>query len=105
VVGLALSLVTIAAVAESGFISGRALQRLWLVATGHSLALQPFAAAVAMVHGGWITEASRKQFATHLARLSNGKPAAMLFRLGYAKAPTVHAGRPPTIPFVVGHLW
>jgi hypothetical protein len=100
-----LALLTIDSVAETGYIpSGRALQRRWLAATGHSLALQPFAAAVAMVHSGWITEARREQFATDLARLSDGKPAAMLFRLGYAKPPTVHAGRPPSTRFVVGAL-
>jgi len=100
-----LAVLTVDPVSENGFIhSGRALQRLWLAATRHSLALQPFAAPMAMIHSGWVTDASRRQFATELARLSEGKTAAILFRLGYAQPPTVHAGRPSPTRFLVGHL-
>ncbi|MGE5099424.1 MAG: hypothetical protein ACM3SX_05510 [Deltaproteobacteria bacterium] len=77
--------------------AGRALQRLWLCATLHSIAFQPLAAAIALtsqsVVDGWVTEEVIERMRGELNDLAGDRRAVMIARLGYAPAPTVRAGR------------
>lgn len=85
--------------------AGRTLERLWLAAEHHGLALQPMAAATVLVQQksgpDWVSAATQKRLSKGLQVLSaqlgeNGSGArpCMLFRLGRAPAPTARAGRP-----------
>ncbi len=76
--------------------AGRAMERVWLAATQLDLAVQPFAASVALARPG----ASALDAQAHEALESGWRalmPAAhpvMIFRLGHARPPAVRAGRP-----------
>jgi hypothetical protein len=80
--------------------AGRALQRGWLAATAHGVALQPFAAAGALLRqragDGWVSAGTQQRLRELLAETSSagGPHAVHLFvRLGHAKPPTVVTGR------------
>lgn len=76
--------------------AGRALQRLWLRATLSGLSLQVFAASPLYALDGStaIGHELRDTLAAGWARLCpTGRPFAV-FRMGYAAAPSVRAGRP-----------
>lgn len=80
--------------------AGRSLQRLWLAATLEGLALQPFAAAVALTRqaagDGWVAPAVQARLVGLLERLVDApRRPYMLLRLGRAPAPTVVTGRRP----------
>ncbi len=86
--------------------AGRALERLWLAAEHHGLALQPMAAATVLVQQKssrhWVCAATQKRLSKGLQVLSAaysetelGARPCMLFRLGRAPAPTARAGRLP----------
>ncbi len=79
--------------------AGRAFQRLWLAATSHGLALQPMAAAVALAGqeatGEWVRSRIQARLREGLARLAGSGRPAMVFRVGYARPPSVTAGRRP----------
>lgn len=79
--------------------AGRAFERLWLAAGHEGLALQPFAAPVALVRqhagAGYVSAPTRTALAKGLDLLCaghDGRPR-MLFRMGHAAAPTVVSGR------------
>ncbi|HJV62210.1 MAG TPA: hypothetical protein VJ743_14775 [Albitalea sp.] len=86
--------------------AGRALERVWLAATAARLALQPMAAASALVHqragGGWVAPAAQRRLIERLDRLTDGRPRAafMFVRVGRAAPPSVTAGRPPLDQFL-----
>lgn len=76
--------------------AGRAMERVWLAATRLELAVQPFAAPVALARPG----ASALDAATRAAldgawhALLPGMHPVMIFRFGHARPPAVRAGRP-----------
>ena len=79
--------------------AGRALQRVWLAATQHGLALQPMAAATTLVRQasgqGWV-DAQVQQRLRHLLRALSPPPQAqpmMFFRLGRARQGDVVTAR------------
>ncbi len=84
--------------------AGRALQRLWLSAQLHGLALQPMAATTVLAQQisgpNWVREDTKKRLSDGLKTLSavlepnefDALPC-MLFRLGRAQAPTAVASR------------
>jgi hypothetical protein len=80
--------------------AGRALQRGWLAATAHGVALQPFAAVGALLRqraaAGWVSTDTQQRLRELLAETSSagGPHAVHLFvRLGHAKPPTMVTGR------------
>jgi hypothetical protein len=80
--------------------AGRAFQRLWLAAADEDLALQPMAAATALVRQtpgqGWVSPATKARLEESLAELCervDGRQAHMLFRVGRADRPSAVAGR------------
>ncbi len=81
--------------------AGRALQRLWLAATLHGLALQPMAAATTLARQapgqGWVDAGVQARLRQLLQELVPPGPLTaqpvMLFRLGRAAAPAVVSAR------------
>lgn len=80
--------------------AGRAFQRVWLVAADEELALQPMAAATALMRqtpgDGWVSERAQDRLGKWLDELSDrgaGRQAHMLFRVGRADPPSAVAGR------------
>jgi hypothetical protein len=77
--------------------AGRGMQRAWLCATSHGIALQPFAAPIAFSiqqpPDEWLPTSLVLAMRRYLARLAPGREGAMLMRLGYARSPGVRAGR------------
>jgi hypothetical protein len=86
--------------------AGRALERAWLAATAAGVALQPFAAAMALLRqpagGAWVSAQAQARLRTDLASLTGGRPdSAWIFvRVGLAAPPSVAAGRPPLDRFL-----
>jgi len=80
--------------------TGRALQRIWLRATLLGIALQPMAASVVLPlqtsADMGMSESARSELRAGWAVLCPGRVPLMLFRLGYAAAPTMVASRKPT---------
>ena len=76
--------------------AGRAMQRTWLAATQFNLAVQPFAAAVALARPGpgALDESARTALVRGWQKLMPDAQPVMVFRLGYAMPPSVRAGRP-----------
>jgi hypothetical protein len=84
--------------------AGRALERLWLAAEHHGLALQPMAATTVLVQQisgpDWVSAATQKRLSEGLQALGaelelddlSARPC-MLFRLGRSPAPSAVAGR------------
>lgn len=89
------------------FQAGRAFQRVWLAASAERLAMQPMAAATALVRqtpgNGWVSAGVKAELQKLLEKLCCGQRAQpyMLFRLGRADAPTVVAGRRPLSDYVI----
>ena len=91
--------------------AGRALERLWLAAELHGMALQPMAAATVLVaqisRPHWVSAATQKRLSDGLGMLSaklgveesDARPC-MLFRMGRAPTPTAVAGRRPLEQFL-----
>lgn len=81
--------------------AGRALERLWLKAASDGLALQPMAAATALIRQrpgkGWVSMAAKSHLEQLLRALHRDVDAQpyMLFRLGRARAPSAVSGRRP----------
>ena len=77
--------------------AGRALQRFWLAAASHSIAVQPLAASIALAaqssEESLVPRAVAAPIRQHLDALAQGRCAAMIIRLGYAAEPTLRAGR------------
>jgi hypothetical protein len=92
--------------ALAAVLAGRSFQRLWLAATAAGLALQPMAAATALVRqaagAGWVGAAPKAELARLLQRL--GPDAALqpflFFRLGHAPAPTAVSTRRPLARYI-----
>jgi hypothetical protein len=86
--------------------AGRALERAWLAATAEGVALQPFAAAMALLRqpagGMWVSAQAQARLRTDLAGLTGGRPdSAWIFvRVGLARSPSVASGRPPLERFL-----
>jgi hypothetical protein len=78
---------------------GQAMQRIWLQATAFGLAVQPMAASALFALPWWqgVPEDTRARLADLWPRILPGGRPQMAFRVGYAPAPTVRAGRPPLI--------
>jgi hypothetical protein len=88
-------------------IGGRLCQRLWLTATVHHLACQPMAALPLffLQHAGFGDEGFPGQSGKRIGRLreefsktfslSQGEELLMVFRLGYAEAPSARSLRRP----------
>lgn len=76
--------------------AGRALQRVWLRATTHHLALQVFAASALFSRDGLldIPERLRRELQSAWDRLCPGARPWVVFRLGRARPATTRAGRP-----------
>jgi nitroreductase len=81
--------------------AGRAFQRVWLAATAAGLALQPFAAPIALSRQkpgfGWVDAGLQERLQSLLGVLvgaSGGHPS-MFFRLGRAQAPQTVTDRLP----------
>lgn len=83
--------------------AGRALQRFWLIAAKNGVAVQPMAAAIALVEqepaSGWVRPRLQARLAQGLGALTGGRIAAMLLRAGYARSPSVVAGRKPVAAY------
>lgn len=81
--------------------AGRAFERVWLAAENENLALQPMAAAIALVRQipghGWVSVGVKDELQRLLGTLcgADGGQAYMLFRLGQGKAPDAVTGRKP----------
>lgn len=81
--------------------AGRAFERVWLAAENENLALQPMAAATALVRQipghGWVSVGVKDELQRLLGTLcgADGGQAYMLFRLGQGKAPDAVTGRKP----------
>ena len=81
--------------------AGRGLQRAWLAATAHGLAMQPMAAATVLMRqrpgGGWVCASVRSRLASLLEALCEGGAGQpyLLFRIGRAAAPHAVTGRMP----------
>lgn len=79
--------------------AGAALQRVWLAATEAGCAFQPLAAATVLTvqpaGNGWVDATVQRRLHTLLNGLcsASGQQPYMLFRIGYARAPTIRAGR------------
>ncbi|MEO6032734.1 MAG: hypothetical protein ABIP61_12670 [Burkholderiaceae bacterium] len=86
--------------------AGRAFERVWLAATTEGLALQPMAAATALMHqrpgDGWVSGAAQARLSQLLDELCRGHAARpyLLFRLGHADAPSVVTGRGPLDDYI-----
>lgn len=97
---LGLMLAGAASDASAAVHAGRSFQRLWLAATAAGLALQPMAAAAALARqsagAGWVGAGPQAELKRLLPRLCGGSGLQpyLLFRLGYAEAPTVVSARP-----------
>ncbi|RMF86182.1 MAG: hypothetical protein D6739_03535 [Nitrospirae bacterium] len=92
------------AVPAAFFAAGRGLERLWLAATAHGLALQPLAApgVLALQERQPATEISRgvlRRLLGELQRLAPEGHGLLFFRLGWAAPPAVVAGRRPVDSF------
>ena len=81
--------------------AGRAFERVWLAAENENLALQPMAAATALVRqtpgNGWVSVEVKNELQRLLDSLcgaGGGRPY-MLFRLGQAQRPDAVTGRMP----------
>ena len=76
--------------------AGRAMQRAWLAATQFNLAVQPFAASIALARPGpgALDESVRAALVREWQKLMPAGQPVMLFRLGHAAPPVVRAGRP-----------
>ena len=81
--------------------AGRGLQRAWLAATAHGLAMQPMAAATVLMRqrpgAGWVSAGVRSRLESLLEGLCDtgvGRPY-LLFRIGRAAAPHAVTGRLP----------
>lgn len=77
--------------------AGRLLQRVWLQAERLGLAFQMFAAsAVYAIEGAYpVPPRLRQGLADGWNQICPGSQPYLVFRLGYAKPPTLRAGRPP----------
>ncbi len=76
--------------------AGRAMERAWLAATQLNLAVQPFAASVALARPGpgALEESARAALVRAWQKLMPDAQPVMVFRLGHAAPPIVRAGRP-----------
>lgn len=89
------------------FQAGRAFQRVWLAAALLGLALQPMAAATALVHqlpgNGWVSAGVKAELQRLLSAVCEEQPAQpyMLFRLGRSAAPSAVTGRRPVTDYMV----
>jgi len=85
--------------------AGRALQRLWLTAARNGVALQPMAAAIALVAqqagSGWARQSVQAHLVDLIGSLAGERTAVMLVRAGYARSPSVVAGRQPLDAYLV----
>jgi hypothetical protein len=87
---------------EQGAVAaGRALQRIWLEAQRRGLAFQPLAGAALLALPGYaaIRAATGERLRQGWKLLTDGTPL-MVFRMGHAKPPAVHTGRPQWEDFV-----
>jgi hypothetical protein len=80
--------------------AGRALQRGWLAAAAHGVAMQPLAAVGALLRqqagGGWVSAGTQQRLRELLAETSSAgsaKAVHLFVRLGYARPPTVVTSR------------
>jgi hypothetical protein len=80
---------------------GWSLEHLWLEAESRGLAFQPLAASalLALPQYGDVPPALGAQLRREWGKLTDEIPL-MVFRLGYASAPRIRAGRPPAGRFV-----
>jgi hypothetical protein len=81
---------------EAALCAGRAFQRVWLRATAFGMALQPLAASVVLPYQDspfGVSVDAKRELSAGWHRIF-GKLPLMVFRLGYARAPTLVAGRP-----------
>jgi hypothetical protein len=92
--------------AAGAIAAGRGLERAWLGATVEGVALQPMAAAAALLRqpagGGWVSEDVQARIRDVLGSLTGGSPdsAWMFVRVGHARSPSAAAGRPPLERFL-----
>ncbi len=83
----------------ANFQAGRAFQRVWLAAASAGLALQPMAAATALVRqapgNGWVSAGVKTELQRLLSAVCAAQSAVpyMLFRLGRSTAPSAVTGR------------
>jgi hypothetical protein len=86
--------------------AGRALERAWLAATADGVALQPFAAPMALLRqpagDGAVSANAQARLRSALAAITEGRPdsAWMFIRIGLARPPSVTTGRPPLDRFI-----
>ena len=86
--------------------AGRALQRVWLAAASAGLALQPMAAATALVRqapgNGWVSAEVKAKLRHLLSTLCAGQPTVpyMLFRMGRCAVPSAVTGRRPVNDYI-----
>lgn len=76
--------------------AGRAMERVWLAATQLDMAVQPFAAAIALARPGAsaLDAATRDALDGAWRALLPAAHPVMIFRFGHAQPPAVRAGRP-----------
>lgn len=90
----------------ANFQAGRAFQRTWLAAASLGLALQPMAAATALVRqapgNGWVSAGVKTELQRLLSAVCAAQPAVpyMLFRLGRSTAPSSVTGRRPVTDYI-----
>jgi len=88
--------------------AGRALERAWLAATAEGVALQPLAAAMALLRqppgGDAVSPQAQARLRAQLAAVTAGRPdnVWMFVRIGLARPPSVASGRPSLDRFVAG---
>jgi hypothetical protein len=81
---------------------GRALERVWLRATGFGMAFQPFAGAALLALEGYreVDVTTRQRLKAGWARLCADATPLMVFRMGRSAPPPVRTSRPPVAEFL-----
>lgn len=81
---------------------GQALERVWLRATSHGMALQPLAASTLLALDGYteVRPLIRQKLAVGWAELTRGMLPLIVFRLGWSSPVSLRSGRRPVASYL-----